>query len=211
MSKDLKLLWPEAAVRLARSPELVQYDPLMVRFNFQSPVDDITSFAINNKPVENYVLAKDRMSVVAYPPEGVVPETASIVGRPRNLDGAMGRLALRGPHAVVGSEKLVQQIVRLSRTKRGDILGREDIWGEPDFQGVSQEAIPSVVQAAFYNIAQIIMNDQRRSAHIPQSEVLLGIDVLSVSRMATGDVRATIRINTGAGSVLRTMSWEGVQ
>jgi len=209
--KEIRLLWPEAVVQLARSPELVQYEPMMVRLYFRSPVDDITSFMINGKAVSDYIIFKDHMSVTAYTPDGELPETCVIVGRPRSLDGAMGRLALRGPHAVVGGEKLLQQIVRLSRTARGDILGQEELYGKPDFKGVRVEDIPAVVNASFYRIGQLIMTEQRKRKNLPSSEVLLGIDVVGVSPMVTGDVRVMIRINTGAGSLMRTLSWEGVQ
>ena len=211
MPKELRVLWPEAAVQLARSPELVQYEPMMVRFYFRSPVDDLTSFSINGKAVESYVLAKDCMSVTAFTPDGELPEATSIVGRPRNLDGAMGRLALRGSHAVVGGEKLVQQIVRLSRTSKGDILGEEELYAKPEFKGVRREDMPAVTSAAFYRNAQIIMSRQRQKANIPASELLLGIDVLQTTTLVSGDVRVMIRINTGAGSLLRTMSWEESQ
>lgn len=209
--KDIKLLWPEAAVQLARSPQIVQYEPMMVKLTFRSAIDDITSFTINNKPVEEYVLAKDRMSVTAFPPDGDLPETVAISGRPRNLDGAMGRLSLRGPQAVVGGEKLLQQIVRLSRTGRGDILGRPELYGKPDFRNVRVEDLGPIVTASFYRISQLIMSNQRQKKNLPNSEVLLGIDVVNTTTMVTGDIRATIRVRTGGGSIMRTLSWEGVQ
>lgn len=209
--KDTKVIWPEAVVALARHPQVVQFDPLMIRIDFRGPVDDITSLVVNSTEVTDYLLASNRLSTTFLSPGGAPVETISVHGRPRNLDGAYARLQLKGPYAVLGAEKLLQQIIRLSMTKRGSILGHEDVHGYPDLKGVSEENVPQVVASSFYRIAQIIMRKQRTRDDLPQSGRLLGIDVLTVFRTATGDVRTRVRINTPAGSVVRQLSWEGVQ
>jgi hypothetical protein len=205
--KDTRVIWPEIAVVCAGPPTVLSRQPLMLRLPFRSELDDVTRFQCDGQDVTDYVLAPNRLSVTFYPPAGVYPESLALFGRPRNLHGAYGRFGLRGPHAAVGPEKLLQMIYRLWNIAPGDLLGREDVYGQPDLRDAGPGYVP-LIQAALYRIAQTIIQRQRRQPNLPASERLLRLDVLEIVRLAEGSTRISLAITTPAGSVVRQMSVE---